>query len=42
MREEINPTEIFPKLNEPHIHETIYSFLLSLRYIAELVKKIKF
>ena len=42
MKEEVNPTEIFPKLNEPNAHETIYSFLLSLRYIAELVKKIKF
>ena len=42
MREEVNPTEIFPKLNEPNVHETIYSFLLALRYVAELVKKIKF
>lgn len=42
MKEEINPTEIFPKLNEPTIHETIYSFLLAIRYIADIVKKIKF
>lgn len=42
MREEINKTEIFPKLSIPRIHETIYSFLLALRYVADLVKKIKF
>lgn len=42
MREEVNKTEIYPKLNIPHVHETIYSFLLSLRYVADLVKKIKF
>lgn len=42
MREEINKTEIYPRLKTPHIHETIYSFLLALRYIADLIKKIKF
>jgi hypothetical protein len=42
MREEINKTIIYPRLTTPHIHETIYSFLLALRYIADLVKKIKF
>lgn len=42
MKEEINKTEIYPRLTTPHIHETIYSFLLALRYIADLVKKIKF
>ena len=42
LKEEINPTEIFPKLEIPKIHETIYSFLLAIRYIADLVKKIKF
>ena len=42
MKEEIKPTEIFPKLTIPKIHETIYSFLLALRYIADIVKKIKF
>lgn len=42
MKEEIQQTEIFPKLQTPKIHETIYSFLLALRYIADLVKKIKF
>lgn len=42
MKEEINKTQIFPKLDIPNIHETIYSFLLALRYIADLVKKIKF
>ena len=26
----------------PNIHETVYSFLLSLRYIADIVKKIRF
>lgn len=42
MKEEINPTEIFPRLKTPKVHETIYSFLLALRYIADIVKKIKF
>lgn len=42
MKEEIQQTEIFPKLQTQRIHETIYSFLLALRYIADLVKKIKF
>lgn len=42
MKEEIHPTEIFPKLTIPKIHETIYSFLLAIRYTADLVKKIKF
>lgn len=42
MKEEINKTKIYPRLNIPHVHETIYSFLLALRYVAELVKKIKF
>jgi hypothetical protein len=42
MKEEINKTEIYPRLETPHVHETIYSFLLALRYIADLVKKIKF
>ena len=42
MREEINQTLIYPRLDTPHIHETIYSFLLALRYIADLVKTIKF
>lgn len=42
MKEEIHKTIIFPKLDIPKIHETIYSFLLALRYVADLVKKIKF
>lgn len=42
MKEEINKTEIYPRLTTKHVHETIYSFLLALRYIADLVKKIKF
>ena len=42
MREEIHQTELFPKLNIPKIHETIYSFLLALRYVADIIKKIKF
>ena len=41
MKEEIQKTEIFPKLNTPNIHETIYSFLLALRYIADIIKTIK-
>lgn len=42
MKEEVNKTEIYPKLTNANIHKTIYSFLLSLRYVADLVKKIKF
>ena len=42
MKEEVNKTEIYPRLTTKHVHETIYSFLLALRYIADLVKKIKF
>ncbi len=42
MKEEINKTEIYPRLTDTNIHKTIYSFLLALRYIADLVKKIKF
>lgn len=42
MKEEINKTEIFPRITTPNFHETIYSFLLSLRYIADIVKKIRF
>lgn len=42
MKEEINKTELYPRLKTPHVHETIYSFLLALRYIADLIKKIKF
>lgn len=42
MKEEINKTELYPKLSNPNIHKAIYSFLLALRYIADLVKKIKF
>ena len=42
MKEEVNRTEIYPRLTTAHVHETIYSFLLALRYIADLVKRIKF
>lgn len=42
MKEEITITELFPKLTTPYIHETIYSFLLAVRYIADIVKTIKF
>ena len=42
MKEEITTTELFPKLTIPYIHETIYSFLLATRYIADIVKTIKF
>lgn len=42
MKEEINKTELFPKLQTHNAHETIYSFLLALRYIADIVKKFKF
>lgn len=42
MKEEINKTRIYPKLRTPHIHETIYSFLLALRYVADIIKTIKF
>lgn len=42
MKEEIAPIELFPKLSTPRIHETIHSFLLSVRYMADIIKKIKF
>ena len=42
MKEEVNPTELYPKLRVAGIHETIYSFLLAIRYVGDLVKKIKF
>ena len=42
MKEEIHKTNLFPKLDIAKVHETIYSFLLALRYVADLVKKIKF
>lgn len=42
MKEEINRTEFYPRLQTKQVHETIYSFLLALRYIADIVKKIKF
>ena len=42
MKYEVNPIEVYPRLNIPKIHETIYSFLLALRYIADIVKTIKF
>lgn len=42
MKEEVHKTEIFPKLNTPHLHETIYSFLTAIRYTADIVKSIKF
>ena len=41
MKEEITPTEIHPKLHSPKIHETIYSFLLALNYMSNIVKNIK-
>lgn len=42
MKEEVNPTELYPRLSVADIHETIYSFLLAIRYVGDLVKKIKF
>lgn len=42
MREEIKPTTLIPKIDIPNIHETIYSFLITLRYIGDIVHKIKF
>ena len=42
MREEINQTLIYPRLQNGNIHKAIYSFLLALRYIADIVKTIKF
>ena len=42
MKEEIIPTEIFPKFNTPRLHETIYSFLIALHYITDIIKTIKF
>lgn len=42
MKEEIHKTEVFPKMSTPGIHETIYSFLLAIRYVSDLIGKIKF
>lgn len=42
LKEELNKTIVFPKLNIPKIHATIYSFLLALRYIGGIVNLIKF
>lgn len=42
MKEEINKTLIYPRLQNTRVHATIYSFLLALRYIADIIKKIKF
>lgn len=42
MREEITKTLVFPRLTTPKIHETIYSFFLAIRYIADIAKTIKF
>lgn len=42
MREEMTQTLIYPRLKNSRIHETIYSFLLALRYIGDIVKTIKF
>jgi len=42
MKEEITVTPVFPKLTIPDIHDTMYSFLLAVRYIADIVKTIKF
>lgn len=43
MKEEVlpSPTDYYPHLPRG-IHETIYSFLLAVRYIADIVKQIKF
>ena len=43
MRKEVYHIELFPKLDSnTQVHNAIYSFLLALRYIADIVKKIKF
>ena len=42
MKEEVDPTLIYPRIQNNHVHETIYSFLLALRYIGDIVKPIKF
>lgn len=35
-------TTFYPRLTTPKAHATIYSFLLALRFIADIVKFIKF
>lgn len=42
MKEEINQTLIYPRLTNQKIHKAIYSFLLALRYVADIIKTIKF
>ena len=42
MKEEINKTIFIPKLKTTSAHKTIYSFLLAIRYISDIIKKIKF
>lgn len=43
MRKEVYHIELFPKLDSnTQIHNAIYSFLLAIRYIADIVKKVKF
>lgn len=43
MKDEINKTEFFPRITSiPKVHETIYSFLLAIRYIADIIKHFKF
>ena len=42
MYEEVYPTEIIPKMQTKNIHETIYSFLISIRYFGDLIHNVKF
>lgn len=43
MKKEVQPLELFPKITDvDKFHTAIYSFLLALRYIADIVKIIKF
>lgn len=41
MKEEVTHTSLNPKLTQPKIHETIYSFLLALNYVSDIIKNIK-
>ena len=42
LKEEIHQTLLYPKLDNANIHATIYSFLIAIRYLSDIIKYIKF
>ena len=42
LEEELAPTTITPKLTTKKAHETIYSFLLAVRYMSQFTTQFKF